>query len=121
MRSIAAALALVLATPVLAQSQPTTPAAKVTYIQAGQLLARPGQPARGPSTIIVRDGKITVTYSVKDDALVAFDRTKPGHPMLWALPVDLPIVSGGKLLITGPQHLGILGAGNDLRLFTRDN
>ena len=62
-----------------------------------------------------------VLYSVKDDALVAFDRTKPGHPMLWSLPVDLPIVSGGKLLITGPQHLGILGAGNDLRLFTRDN
>lgn len=34
------------------------PASTVTYIHAGKLLDRPGQPPRGPSTIIVRDGKV---------------------------------------------------------------
>lgn len=33
-------------------------AASDTYIHAGRLLDKPGQAARGPSTIIVRDGKI---------------------------------------------------------------
>ena len=35
-----------------------THAAEVVYIHAGQLLDQPGQPPRGPTTIIVRDGKI---------------------------------------------------------------
>ena len=35
-----------------------TPAPKVTYIQAGALLAKPGEAPRGNSTIIVRDNKI---------------------------------------------------------------
>jgi len=30
-----------------------------TYIQAGRLLDRPGEPPRGPSTVVVRDGKVT--------------------------------------------------------------
>ena len=30
----------------------------VTFIHAGALLDRPGQPPRGPSTIVVRDGRI---------------------------------------------------------------
>lgn len=34
------------------------PASDVTYIHAGKLLDRPGQPPRGASTIIVRDGKV---------------------------------------------------------------
>ena len=34
------------------------PASTTTYIHAGRLLDRPGQSPRGPSTIIVRDGKV---------------------------------------------------------------
>lgn len=49
------ALALTASVPAAAQ---TAPVAKVSYIQAGHLLDRPGQAARGPSTIIVRDGKV---------------------------------------------------------------
>lgn len=45
---------LAIAAPAFAQPAP----AKVTYIQAGQLLDKPGQPPRGNSTIVVRDGKI---------------------------------------------------------------
>ncbi len=37
-------------------AQPAAP--QVTYIHAGKLLDRPGQTPRGPSTIIVRDGKV---------------------------------------------------------------
>ncbi len=39
--------------PLLAQ-----PSAPATYIHAGRLLDRPGQTPRGPSTVVVRDGKI---------------------------------------------------------------
>jgi imidazolonepropionase-like amidohydrolase len=38
-----------------AQAQEASP---TTYIHAGRLLDRPGQPARGASTIVIRDGKI---------------------------------------------------------------
>lgn len=51
-KTLAGAIALALATPAAAQ------APKITYIHAGQLLDRPGQPPRGNSTIIVRDGKV---------------------------------------------------------------
>lgn len=54
-RFFVAAIALLFAAPVLAQ---TAPPPKVTYIQAGTLLDKPGQKPRGPSTIIVRDGRI---------------------------------------------------------------
>lgn len=49
-----------LSIPAMAQTPPraATAAAKVTYIHAGRLLDRPGQAPRGPSTIIVRDGKV---------------------------------------------------------------
>ncbi|MES2337288.1 MAG: amidohydrolase family protein [Pseudomonadota bacterium] len=58
-RSIALALALIAATPAVAQTAPAAPVApKVTYIHAGQLLAVPGQAPRGNSTIVVRGGKI---------------------------------------------------------------
>lgn len=58
MRRFAAATiaALLAATPLAAQTE--TPGAQVSYIHAGALLARPGEAPRGPSTIIVRDGKI---------------------------------------------------------------
>lgn len=61
-RLIAAAL-LAAATPLAAQTPtptpaPAAPAPRITYIQAGRLLATPGEAPRGASTIIVRDGKI---------------------------------------------------------------
>jgi imidazolonepropionase-like amidohydrolase len=49
-----AALSLTLACGASAQPRPD----EVLVIQAGRLLDRPGQPARGPSTLIVRNGKI---------------------------------------------------------------
>lgn len=51
-RKLLLGVALTLAAPAFAQT------AKVTYVQAGTLLAEPGKPPRGNSTIIVRDGKI---------------------------------------------------------------
>ncbi|KQT32345.1 Xaa-Pro dipeptidase [Sphingomonas sp. Leaf412] len=54
MRTYLTALALVLAAPAMAQ----TPAPKITYIHAGQLLDRPGERPRGNSTIVVRDGVV---------------------------------------------------------------
>ncbi|MCW3846245.1 amidohydrolase family protein [Sphingomonas sp. LB-2] len=56
LRTLIAAVALLFAVPALAQVAPPKP--QVTYIQAGTLLDRPGEKPRGPSTIIVRDGKI---------------------------------------------------------------
>lgn len=56
------ALALVAALPAAAQTtapKTVTPeAGAVTLIQAGRLLDRPGQAPRGPSTLVVRDGKV---------------------------------------------------------------
>ena len=57
LKSAALALALV-STAAAAQ-----PAPKVTYIHAGALLDRPGERPRGPSTIVVRDGKIAEVRS----------------------------------------------------------
>ena len=51
---VIAPLALAFGAPASAQQ----PAPVATYIHAGQLLDRPGQPPRGPSTIIVENGKI---------------------------------------------------------------
>ncbi len=48
------ALAATVSVPALAQNSPS----KTTYIQAGALLDRPGQPPRGNTTVIVRDGKV---------------------------------------------------------------
>lgn len=56
LRTLLAAIALLFAAPVLAQTAPPKP--QVTYIQAGTLLDKPGTRPRGPSTIIVRDGRI---------------------------------------------------------------
>lgn len=56
MKMILTALAVVTAIPVAASAQDRPTA--TTYIQAGTLLDRPGQPPRGNSTVIVRDGRI---------------------------------------------------------------
>lgn len=58
----AALLALLLASAAPAQQAAppaaAAPAATVTFVLAGQLLDRPGQPPRGPSTVVIRDGKV---------------------------------------------------------------
>lgn len=54
MKLFAAAALLLAATPALAQAP-----APITVIHAGALLATPGQPARGRSTIVVQNGRIT--------------------------------------------------------------
>jgi imidazolonepropionase-like amidohydrolase len=48
------------ALPAFAQAQTAKPD---TYVHAGRLLDKPGQAARGPSTIIIRDGKIAEVRS----------------------------------------------------------
>ncbi len=53
LRAFALALMATAASPAMAQQ----PAASI-YIQAGALLDRPGQAPRGPTTIVVRDGKV---------------------------------------------------------------
>lgn len=54
-RIVAVTAALLAATPLAAQ---TATAPKVRFIHAGALLAKPGEAPRGPSTIVVRDGKV---------------------------------------------------------------
>ncbi len=60
MASAGVAAVLALAAPVMAQAQAqaAAEAGPVTLIQAGRLLDRPGQAPRGPSTVVVRDGRI---------------------------------------------------------------
>ena len=54
MRPIFIAAALAAAAPAAGQPQPQP----VTFIHAGQLLDRPGRPPSGPSTLVVRAGRI---------------------------------------------------------------
>ncbi len=53
MKKASLVAALLTAAPVLAQTAPTS-----TVIHAGKLLDQPGTPARGASTIVIREGKI---------------------------------------------------------------
>lgn len=98
MKTVAAALALVLAAPVLAQSAPA-PTPAVTYIHAGQLLDRPGQRPRGNSTIVVRDGKVA---EVRD----GFAQPEAGATL-----IDLK----DKFVLPGliDMHVHLLGIGGD--------
>ena len=54
-KKTAANLFLLSALATLAPAAEATPA---TYIHAGKLLDRPGQPPRGASTLVIRDGRI---------------------------------------------------------------
>jgi len=56
-RRLLAALFLFAAAPAAAQPAPA-PAPQVTVIHAGRLIADASRPAQGPSTIVVRDGRI---------------------------------------------------------------
>jgi len=60
---------LVVASPAVPQTAPTP--ARVVLVQAGQVLERPGRPARGPSTIVVRDGRVVEVRSGLLDASIA--------------------------------------------------
>ncbi|WP_029417198.1 amidohydrolase family protein [Brevundimonas bacteroides] len=53
---IATALSLLLATAATAQTGAT--AGPVTLVHAGRLLDRPGEAPRGPSTVVIRDGRV---------------------------------------------------------------
>ena len=74
-----AACALALATALPAAAQMTPSEGTVILIQAGRLLDHPGRAPRGPSTIVVRDGKVIeirdgfVDAEAFPDAIV-FDR-----------------------------------------------
>jgi len=91
---LAAAAALAL-TPAVAFAQD----AKVTYVHAGRLLDTPGQAARGPSTVIVRDRKVA--------------EVREGHvaPEAGAELIDLK----DKFVLPGliDMHVHLLGIGGD--------
>ena len=61
MKPIIAAAVLALLLPAgtaLAQEGATPPSGSITLVQAGRLLDRPGQAPRGPSTVVIRDGRV---------------------------------------------------------------
>ena len=97
MRTVLPALTLVLATPAIAQQAP--PPSPTTVIHAGQLLDRPGERPRGPSTVIVRDGKIV---AIRD----GFAAPEAGATL-----VDLK----DKFVLPGliDMHVHLLGIGGD--------
>ncbi|HEX8484463.1 amidohydrolase family protein [Sphingomonas sp.] len=97
LRSALAALLLTAALPAAAQTAPAV--VKVTYIHAGALLDRPGQPPRGASTIVVRDGKIAEVR----DGLVA--------PEAGAALIDLK----SEFVLPGliDMHVHLWGIGGD--------
>ena len=90
----AASLAVLAATTASAQAPSRT-----TYVHAGRLLAEPGEAPRGPSTVIVRDGKVA---EVRD-----------GHvaPEAGAELVDLT----DRFVLPGlvDMHVHLLGIGGD--------
>ena len=102
LRTIATAMVLAMAAPAIAQPAAAPAAAApatVTYIHAGALLDRPGQPPRGNSTIVVRDGKVAeirdgFVATPADAALVDLSRrfVMPGmidmHVHLWGIGGD---------------------------------
>ena len=97
LRPALAALLLTAAVPTAAQTAPTP--APVTFIHAGSLLDEPGKPPRGPSTIVVRDGK------------VAEIRTGHAAPEGGATLVDLR----DKFVLPGlvDMHVHLWGIGGD--------
>lgn len=108
------AVAAALSGGAIAQQAPAPaaqPAAQVTYIHAGRLMAVPGEAVRGPSTIIVRDGKIV---EIRDGY---------AEPEAGATAVDLK----DRFVLPGliDMHVHLLGIGGDpmrarLEALTRD-
>ena len=93
------AAAVVLAVSPIALAHAQTPAPQVTWIHAGRLLAEPGEAPRGPSTVIVRDGKVAEVR----DGLVP--------PEAGARVVDL----SSRFVLPGliDMHVHMLGIGGD--------
>jgi len=114
--------AVLVAVSPLGVAQAQTPSGKVSYIHAGRLLDRPGEAPRGPSTVVVRDGKIVQVL----DGLVppAPDATLVDLSDEFVLPglVDLHVhllgIGGDPLqarltqLNMEPQDEVLIGAGN---------
>ncbi len=98
MNSRFAALALA-AVSFAAVAQAQTAPSTVTYVHAGRLLAEPGSAPRGPSTVIVRDGKVAEVR----DGLV--------QPEAGAKLVDL----SNRFVLPGliDMHVHLLGIGGD--------
>lgn len=97
MRRFSLVAAALLATTPLAAQTPSAPS--VTVIHAGALLAEPGKAPRGPSTVVIRDGKIA---EVRD-----------GHaaPPAGATLIDLK----DRFVMPGliDLHVHLLGIGGD--------
>ena len=94
-------LAAALATSIIIIPAQAQPAPNTTYIHAGRLLDRPGKPPRGPSTIVVREGKVA---EVRDGHQPA-----PAGATLIDL-ADRFVLPG---LIDAHVHLGSDRAGNE--------
>ncbi len=97
MKFLVAATVLAVSPIALASAQAPTP--QVTWIHAGRLLAEPGEAPRGPSTVIVRDGKVAEVR----DGLVP--------PEVGATLVDL----SNRFVLPGliDMHVHMLGIGGD--------
>lgn len=93
------AVALLASVSAGAAEAQTAPPAQVTYVHAGRLLAEPGTAPRGPSTVIVRNGKVAEVR----DGLVA--------PESGAKLVDL----SNRFVLPGliDMHVHLLGIGGD--------
>lgn len=104
MKPIIAAAVLALLLPAgaaFAQDGAAPPVGSVTLVQAGRLLDRPGQAPRGPSTVVIRDGRVVEVR----DGIVGADAF-PGAEV-----VDLSdrfVLPG---LIDSHVHLGTSQAG----------
>jgi imidazolonepropionase-like amidohydrolase len=98
----AAALAQqVPAVPPVVSGTPLPPAPKVVVVHAGRLLDRPGRAPRGPSTIVIRDGKVSEVrdgfVEVAGAERVIDQRTRFVLPGLIDCHVHLDSDTGGQL------------------------
>ncbi|QGN55138.1 amidohydrolase family protein [Novosphingobium sp. Gsoil 351] len=117
------------AAAVLASTALAAPAAaqapEVTYIHAGHLLDRPGEAPRGPSTIVVREGKVAEIRAglvpAEDGAKLVDLSRATVLPGLIDMHVHLLGIGGDPLqarltrLNTEPEDAVFIGAGNARR------
>jgi imidazolonepropionase-like amidohydrolase len=86
--------------PTATQGAKTTPQA-IVVVHAGRLLDRPGKPPRGPSTIVIRDGRISEVrdgfVDVPGSQFVVDQRTRFVLPGLIDSHVHLVSDTGGQM------------------------